>query len=194
MQYDRSCYERMEEMINSYYRNNAEKLHKVVDKILNKFGRLYDKDIEDFYSLANEVFVDAIHRFDQSQSFDGFLYVCLSNKIKTEITRRNREKRKGDSYLISIDMPLENSGNITLKEIIVSDFDLEKEVFGENDRNNVKIEAYLMRLSKVQREIVELLAACYKSREIQKILHITPQEYSNHMEAIRAYDNICVLF
>lgn len=77
--------------MDSYYADNARKLHRTVDKILSRFGGLSDKDTDDFYSLANEVFVDVLKRYDPEQSFDGFLYSCLSNKIMTEITRRNRE-------------------------------------------------------------------------------------------------------
>ncbi len=82
-----------DQILNTYYANNARKLHRTVDRILAKFGGLSNKDRDDFYSLANEVFVDAIGRYDCTQPFDGFLYVCLVNKIKSEITRRNREKR-----------------------------------------------------------------------------------------------------
>jgi len=74
----------MERILKYYYTNNAAKLHDMVDKILSKFGGLSDKDMDDFYSLANEVFVDVMRRYDGSQSFDGFLYSCLLNKIKTE--------------------------------------------------------------------------------------------------------------
>lgn len=77
-------------ILDSYYADNAKKLHRIVDKILSKFGGLSGKDMDDFYSLANEVFTDVLKRYDHVQSFDAFLYSCLLNKIKTEITRRNR--------------------------------------------------------------------------------------------------------
>ena len=81
----------MDQILITYYSDNAKKLHKMVDKILLRFGGLSGKDLDDFYSLANEVFVDVMRRYDSSKSFDGFLYSCLLNKIKTEMTRRNRE-------------------------------------------------------------------------------------------------------
>ena len=96
----------MDQILITYYANNAKQLHKIVDKILLNFGGLSNKDLDDFYSLANEVFVDVMRRYDESQSFDGFLYSCLLNKIKTEMTRRNREKRKSDRMSISIDTPI----------------------------------------------------------------------------------------
>ena len=45
-------------ILEAYYADNARKLHKMVDGILLKFGGLTHKDMDDFYSLANEVFVD----------------------------------------------------------------------------------------------------------------------------------------
>ena len=63
----------MEQILNIYYVDNAKKLRRMVDKILLKFGGLSDKDLDDFYSLANEVFVDVIKRYDSSQIFETFL-------------------------------------------------------------------------------------------------------------------------
>ena len=57
----------MEEMLWKYYENNARELHRMVERILSKFGGLSDKDMDDFYSLANEVFVDVMRRYDDSQ-------------------------------------------------------------------------------------------------------------------------------
>ena len=82
------------QILDTYYADNARKLHRVVDKILFRFGGLSSKDTDDFYSLANEVFADVIRRYDCEQSFDGFLYSCLSNRIMSEITKRNRESAK----------------------------------------------------------------------------------------------------
>ena len=63
----------MERILSDYYQNNAKKLHRTVDKILLKYGGISDKDLDDFYSLANEVFVEVMGKFDDSQSFDAFL-------------------------------------------------------------------------------------------------------------------------
>ena len=43
----------MEQLLAVYYQDNAKKLHRLVDKILLKFVGLSDKDLDDFYSLAN---------------------------------------------------------------------------------------------------------------------------------------------
>ena len=83
----------MEHIVNLYYADNAKKLHGMVDKILLKFGGISNKDKDDFYSLANEVFMYAVRDYDKSQSFDRFLYSCLYKKFCTEMTSRKRDKR-----------------------------------------------------------------------------------------------------
>lgn len=184
----------MEQILNAYYAENAKKLHRVVDKILLKFGGLSDKDLDDFYSLANEVFVDVMKRYDSEQSFDGFLYSCLSNKIMSEMTKRNREKRKADRMSISIDTPVGEDKNLTLGDTIADDFNVEKEIFGEESYKSSKIERYLDSLTKRQRKVVELLAASYSAGEIQDILHITQKEYTDALVGIHSYNNISLLF
>ena len=111
------------QILDTYYADNARKLRKTVDKILHKFGGLSGKDKDDFYSLANEAFADALRRYDPGQAFDGFLYSCLANKIKTEITRRNREKRKADRMCISLDSANDNDEGCSLLDFLPSSFD-----------------------------------------------------------------------
>jgi len=185
----------MERILITYYANNARKLHKVVDKILLKFGGLTDKDLDDFYSLANEVFTDVMRRYDDSQSFDAFLYSCLLNKIKTEITRRNREKRKADRMSISIDTPVGDSENSTIGDMICDDFSIEKEIFEKNDEGySRKMLLYLSKLSDLQKEVLRLNIAGYLPNEIREELHITDKQYNDCQTAIHSYRNVSVLF
>lgn len=180
-------------VLDTYYANNAKKLHRMVDKILFKFGGLTYKDTDDFYSLANEVFADVIRKYDDSQSFDGFLYSCLSNKIMSEITRRNREKRKADRMSISLDAPVGDENGLTIGDILADDFDIEKEIFGEISAVTFKLEKYLAMLSRKQRALLELLSYCYKAAEIQSMLHMTQKEYADTLEGIHSYEKIRIL-
>ncbi len=185
----------MERILMTYYANNARKLHKVVDKILLKFGGLSDKDLDDFYSLANEVFADVMRRYDDSQSFDAFLYSCLLNKIKTEMTRRNREKRKADRMSISIDTPVGDDENSTIGDMICDGFSIEKEIFEKNDeRYSRKMLLYLSKLSNLQKEVLRLNIAGYLPNEIREELHITDKQYNDCQTAIHSYRNVSVLF
>ena len=185
----------MDKILITYYEDNAKKLHKVVDKILLKFGGLSDKDLDDFYSLANEVFVDVMRRYDSSQSFDGFLYSCLANKIKTEITRRNREKRKADRMSISIDTPIGDDENSTIGDMIADNFSIERELFDKKEEGYSKrMLLYLSRLSNLQKEVLRLSIAGYLPGEIREELHISEKQYVDCNEAIHSYRNVSVLF
>ncbi len=182
--------------INAYYADNARKLHKVVDKILFKFGGLSNKDMDDFYSLANEVFVQAMRRYDHTQSFDGFLYSCLSNKIMTEITRRNREKRRADRLSISIDSMNQEEEECSLLDFIASDFDTFEEAAKtqENGQYQDKVQLYISKLSNLQVTILNLLIDGYKPNEVRGLLEISQREYADNMQTMRSYENIKILF
>lgn len=184
----------MDEYLRNYYENNAKKLHMLVDKILMQFCTISEKDRDDFYSLANEVFTEVMKRYDSKQSFEGFLYSCLSNKIKTEMTRRNAEKRKIELLSVSLDLPIDGKEEVTLGDLLADRFDMDKAIFGEDDEMTEKLKRYLKRLSVKQRKIIALLLDSYKAGEIQKRLHMTKREYMDAMRGIRAYENISILF
>ena len=185
----------MEQILAIYYADNAKKLHTIVDRIVVKFGGLSSKDLDDFYSLANEVFVDVMRRYDESKSFDTFLFSCLQNKIKTEITRRNREKRKADRMSISIETPIGDDDGFTIQDTIADSFDIEKEFLKESeDGYSKKMLQYLSRLSSLQREVLRLNIAGYLPGEIKEELHIDEKQYTDCYAAIRSYRNVSVLF
>ncbi len=185
----------MEQIIKRYYADNAKKLHSMVDQILLKFGGLSDKDMDDFYSLANEVFVDVMKRYDYSQAFDGFLYSCLLNKIKTEMTRRNREKRKADRMSVSMNVPVGDDENVTIEDIISDGYTVEQEIFERNETGySNRMLLYLSRLSRLQKEVLRLNAAGYLPNEIREELHITEKQYADCHAAIHSYRNVSVLY
>ena len=107
-----------DKILDGYYKDNAQKLRAIVDKLLRDFGGISQKDYDDFYSLANAVFAGALKQYDAARDFDGFLYSCLSNRIKTEITRRNRIKRRADMTAISIDTPIGGESGATIGDTL----------------------------------------------------------------------------
>ena len=182
----------MEAIINSYYNNNAQKLHKMIDKII--FRLKFNVDNEDFYSLGNEIFIDVINRYDGKQQFDGFLYSCLIKKFKTEMTRRNRQKRQADKMAVSIETPIGENENITLSDIIADKNTIEKMFFEENeDTYSAEMMKYLRRLSPLQREVLHLISIGYTTNEILGELHINKKLYDDCYNAIHAYRNIEIL-
>lgn len=183
----------MEEIINSYYKNNARKLHNMVDKIMRKL-HFNNVDNTDFYSLANEIFVDAINRYDKSKAFDGFLYSCLLNKFKTEMTRRNRMKRQADKNAISIETPIGDDEYSTIGDTIADKNTIESEFFEENkEAFSSCIKEYLSKLSPLQQEVLQLISIGYTTSEIIGELHINKKMYEDCYKAIHSYRNISVL-
>ena len=185
----------MEQILNEYYKDNAKKLRGKVDKILKTFGGLSDKDYDDFYSLANAVFVDIMGRYDGVQEFDGLLYTSLNNKIMTEITRRNRQKRQADRNSISIDTPIGEDEESTIGNMIASKHTVEEELFEENEEiYSNKMQNYLNRLSTLQQEVLRLISIGFSPCEIIEELHINKKMYNDCYNAIHSYRNISVLF
>lgn len=182
----------MEDILSIYYADNAKKLRSMVNKILLNFGGYSQKDFDDFYSLANEVFVDVMRRYDGLQSFDGFLYSCLLNKIKTEMTRRNREKRKADRMSISIDTPIGDDENSTIGDVIADNSTIENELFEKEKREEWKkeIKEYLNGLSPLQKKIAFLLSDNSTPYEICEELHITMKHFENSMKRILSDEKI----
>ena len=156
------------DILDAYYSDNARKLHRTVDRILYKFGGLSSKDTDDFCSLANEVFADVIIRYDYEQSFDGFLYSCLSNRIMSEITKRNREKRKADRMSTSLEATNDKGEDYSILDCIPSDFDTFEEASKcqENGQYCNRVQQYISKLSNQQVNILNLLIDGYKPFEI----------------------------
>lgn len=179
-------------ILEKYYENNAKELHNLTDQILFKL-HFFDVNNDDFYSLANEIFVDALRRFKpEKQNFDKFLYFQLFNKFKTEMTRRNRQKRKVDKNAISIDACTEDE-QLYIKNIISDNKTIEDIVFQEEEQYSDKMLNYLNKLSQTQKNVLKLISLKYQKNEIIEILHISQKDYEDCCNAIRSYKNIQVL-
>lgn len=184
--------EKHEKIVNMFFENDEEMLKNMVDKILYKLG--FDVDRSDFYSLGSEIFLDSLCRYDETQDFNGFLYSCLTNKFKTEMTRRNRKKRQADRNSVSIDTPIGEDEEATLGDMIASKHTVEKELFDENEEGySNKMQNYLNRLSTLQQEVLRLISIGFSPCEIIEELHINKKMYNDCYNAIHSYRNTVVL-
>lgn len=189
-----------------YYKNNAEKLHKMVDAILKRYGGLSQKDIDDFYSLANEVFWIAVNDFNGNGDFNGFLYSRLARKIMSMITKRNRKKRADIEIVIndsgkkeiryhqplSLDAPINferGDSVLTLGDVTESDFDLESAT-AENAglRFSEDVNVYLKMLPIKTRKVALLISEGYAPCDIIEKIHITQKEYQIHVSIMQTYE------
>jgi len=188
--------EKQLQAIEYYCGNNMVKLKQIAYPIFIKFGGITPKDYDDFYSEANKTVLGAVRIFDDSKGddFEKFLKGCLSRKFKTLMTRRNRNKRIADRTCTSLDSPIGDENGITLSDVLPSGFDIELELAEEiGISSGSKMDKYLEKLSKRQRQVAGYLSDGYKPSEIKELLHISEKEYSDCMMAIRAYKNIKIL-
>ena len=184
--------EKHKDLVDLYFKNDGKVLYSLIDKILFKLK--FDVEKSDFYSLGSEIFLDALCRYDETQDFNGFLYSCLMNKFKTEMTRRNRQKRQGDNNSISIDTPIGDE-NFTIGDTISSKSTIEKEFFEEREECYSKeMCMYLSRLSDLQKEVLRLISIGFMPSEILEELHINQKMYEDCYQAIHSYRNISLLF
>ena len=184
--------EKHKDLVYLYFRNDGRVLYSLIDKVLFKLK--FDVEKSDFYSLGSEIFLDALCRYDETQDFNGFLYSCLINKFKTEMTRRNRQKRQCDNNSISIDTPIGDDENFTIGDTIASKYTIEKEFFEDREESYSKeMCRYLGRLSDLQKEVLRLISIGFMPSEILEELHINQKMYEDCYKAIHSYRNISVL-
>ena len=183
--------EKHKDLVDLYFKNDGKVLYGLIDKVLFKLK--FDVEKSDFYSLGSEIFLDALCRYDETHDFNGFLYSCLMNKFKTEMTRRNRQKRQGDNNSISIDTPIGDE-NFTIGDTISSKSTIEKEFFEEREESYSKeMRRYLGRLSNLQKEVLRLISIGFMPSEILEELHINQKMYEDCYQAIHSYRNIEIL-
>lgn len=165
-----------EKNVEEYYANNAAKVRKMVDDIIKRY-RFNITDKDDFYSIANEVFVKILDTYDGKRDFKGYLYSCLENRIKQEQTRRNALKNGGDKLISSLD-DTESNEDINPYEVIEGAISAEDE-FMENcgEWSSPVIAEYFSKLSPMQMEIAKLKSEGYSFEEIAKKLGITLNRY-----------------
>ena len=188
----------IEQILEEYYSENGKKIRTIVNQILSKFGGVNNKDYDDFYSIANLVFTDILikDRYDPSKGkFISFLYGCLSNKIKSEINRRETvDKERCNTGAISIYSPIEKGNNITIEDMIVSDFNIEDTLNNQDMYQDEKIEKYLNSLSEKARYIIEMKIQGYTQIEIKEKLCLTDSQYIKYWNEIKSFKNTHILF
>lgn len=187
------AYKKHKEIVDPYFENDAKKIRTMIDKILFKLK--FDVENSDFYSLGNEIFLDVMCRYDGLQDFEGFLYSCLMNKFKTEMTRRNRQKRQCDANAISIETPIGNKEDgFTIGDTIKSKSTIERDFFEEKtEMYSSEMCQYLNKLSDLQKEVLYLISIGFKPSEILEELHINKKMYEDCYNAIHSYRNTSIL-
>ena len=153
--------------------------------------------------------------FDFSKGdFDGYVYNSIRMAIIDEFKRQNRDKRKtkvllmdenGNKVLdektgkpvkvpvpdIRLDAPLKDGEDATLKDMIPSDFEMNKEIQGIC--KNEKIENFLKNLPMIQRQISEMIMEGFSVSEIKERMNLSSKEYADNFQELRSFKNISIL-
>lgn len=192
--------QKKEEYLRSFYDSGCNKpyIHKMVDRILSKFGGICDADYQDFYSVANVVFTEILETYDEEKNnnFVAFVNHCLKLRVMTYLDNRNAYKRKAQTEAISISSPIENDNGeeeITIADVIDDESaDVERIVLGDIlSDSTVK---YLSGLSDKEKKIARLIMDGFSEGEICKELGITYKQYNWYLDDMRSYERIhCLL-
>lgn len=204
---------RYEDIINTYYENDAKKLHNTVNKVLKNL-HFKDVDLEDFYSFATEIFVmEVIPNYNPEKPFEAFLYSTLYKKFCTRMTRETRDKRctkveidKVDEHGnkkkvkeiipdVRMDAPIKDEDNSTFGDLIADKTDVENEIFGKEDREewHKEVKQYLSSLSPLQKRIIFMLSDNYTPNEICEDLHIDISHYNHSVNRMFADEKTKIL-
>lgn len=177
-----------DEWIRYYCSNDMCNLKKISYPIIIKLGGVYQKDYDDFYSIAQETLLSACRDYNDTVPFEKFFKTCLIKKFNTELRARNTDKRKANhgKYAISMDTLVDEENISAVKDMLASDFQIEKQLSWEyNDPTYEKVEKYLHSLPKIQRQLVEMKMEEMPAAEIKKKLELTNRQYEDHMQSIR---------
>ena len=173
----------LERITNEYFKNGGAKISRMSDSVLKKIGFVAN-DPDEFYSLAGEVFLQALDKWDGERKFDSLLYACLSKRFKSFLTKENAQKRGG------VDKPV-----VSLYQELGEDLTLEDTIGEEQviDRLSPEMIDYVKSLNSTQKKILLYLTEGYEPREIQKKLGITSKVYNRELRDAKVYEKIRVL-
>jgi len=186
-------------VLQPYCENDMRKLKRMSKSIFIRFNEpLANSDYDEFFSIANMTLWQAYDAYDSDMgvSFDAFLRSCLQKKFKSELTHRHRQKRILNQFAVSLDAVNRYDEKFNLLDCIPSDFDTFEEVSKRQGGGQYqdKVQQYISKLSKTQKDILNLLMVGYKPGEIQRMLQISSKEYTDNLEIMRTYENVKILF
>lgn len=210
---DQEVKNQIESAIEELYANNQSKLKQICNKEMMRFGGISQKDYDCFYSRAGlEISVAKAHElFDSSKGKTPleFFTSVIKRAIWKEMTDRNRGKRQnfveveevdGEGNItkkkqfiptISIDIPISEDNDKTIKDTLQYDINIEKEIVEEFQ--DERINEFLGGLSKIQRQIAEMIMADYSIAEIKSRLELSDKEYIDNFNAMKSFSNISIL-
>lgn len=202
--------------------NDAEYVEKLCNEfcsceLLQKmvYNRLYLNGIpmseyDDYISDANMLVFELAKKYDKTSAipFEAYLSNAIKNRFNTWIRNSMRDKRcQKENYIdkdgrkvtrkvyaISLDEVNDECENdVTLYNIIASDFDIINEITKDEKEYSENMEIFLSQLSRIGRDVAMLLMEGYSPTKIEKALNIDAHRYNDAMDELKMFENISVL-
>lgn len=202
----------MKALMDKLYANNAKGLRRMVNKIVSGFGGITQKDMDDFYSVAdfvitkinNDIENNAENHYDPSKGkLEPYVRCAVEYRIKDALSHRNAKKRNPHDaegnimQVLSLDSPMGEDNASTIGEFLcdkASDFDIISAIDEKNGNvYSENVEIYLNSITKTQRKIVELKMDGFTVDEIRDRLGLTKKQYEQEFKALRRNSAVSLL-
>ena len=176
--------EKNEEAINYLYKKYKPLLEKKAREYYtaskNKGG-----EYNDFYQEAMLGFEDAISYYNQDSNalFYTFVNICVDRQLKSMLIRLNREKHKLLNESVSLDYLYED--NSPMINFIKEDKNNPEDLLINVDNESKLYKKIVAKLSKYEKEIIDLKIKGYGINEIAKKLNKEPSKISCALYRIR---------
>lgn len=194
-----------EQILNKYCANEMQKLKKMCYPKICKIGGISQMNYDDLYSIALDVLRYSVERYDNSQNckFSTYLSGNIDRKYSTYVRDNLREKRSGKAQYdedgnrvfnqtVSLDNCIEDGTD--LNEKIASDFKIEDNLSEEMClSSDERVDEFLRKLRKTQRDILMLLMQGYTSTEIKEKLKISSKKYLEQFNELTSFENIVTI-
>lgn len=184
-----------------YYKNDRKKLKYIINNVLRKFGGI--ENMDDYYSIGDEIFCNALINFNGKGKFNGYLAMCLQRKLYSAVTSNNRKKRcayelyRSDDgsvatrYIkdVSLDAAIENEETdekCFLKDIIGREDDYPILSEGLFSKSLIR---YIQSLPNKTKVIAHMIMDGLDEEYICEKLSMDSAEYNIHLGIMRLYEN-----
>ena len=183
--------------ITLYFADCGKILQKTVEQIISKLG-FPCGDINDWISIADEVFVAVVEKFKEKPdefNFDQYLRMCLENRFKSEMTRRNREKRRGETQAASMESPVPGTDGLTVSDLIEdTGHSVEEILFPEHEELSKKTKRYIEYLTPTEKRVAMYLMEGKNLQEIKSLMGLTQKKIDRLMARMRSWEYTRILF
>lgn len=208
----------MEALIEKLYANDARELHRMVKKIVSSFGGISQKDMDDFYSVANSTIAeikgnidnkiidaeatgeDSKNHYNPSKGrIEPYVYRAIEYRIKDFISGKNTLKRSPHDtegnvmQIMSLDSPMGEDNASTVGEFLCSkssDFDIIDAIESKNGTVwSENVEKYLNSLTKMQRGILMMKINGNTNEQIRDEYHLSRKRFEAEWQIIRSYEH-----